>query len=171
MKNNYKKTYFLFLAIIGLAFYILNTLSPVFLDDYFYKYVFVGDHVDFNRPINNIKDIIVSQYIHYFSFNGRTVVHSFVQLFIGIIGKNVFNAINTFVFCGLIVMLAKYTFGQIKSIHILIITLLLGLMPGFNDTFLWLTGSINYMWTAAATLMFLLLLKRTEDEEISYKHI
>lgn len=96
IKEN-KSCYYI-LSIVGIAFLILNILTPEYLDDYLYKYAFVNGKADTNYPIQTINDIIYSQINHYQAFNGRVLIHTFVQLFTGILGKGVFNLVNALVF-------------------------------------------------------------------------
>lgn len=84
IKEN-KSCYYI-LLIVGIAFLILNILTPEYLDDYLYKYTFINGIADKNHPIVTIRDIYTSQIDHYFTFNGRVIIHSLVQLFTGIIG-------------------------------------------------------------------------------------
>lgn len=46
------------LFVIGTCFYLLNLLTPEYLDDYLYKFQFINGIADTNHPIIHIKDII-----------------------------------------------------------------------------------------------------------------
>lgn len=163
IKGN-KSCLFLLLT-IGIAFLILNILTPEYLDDYLYKYTFINGIADKDHPILTLKDIYVSQLDHYFTFNGRVIIHSFVQLFCGILGKGLFNFANAIIFTYFIFLSVKYTQKSLNTTSILLSTCIaLICFPCFRDTFLWMTGSINYLWTATFTLMFLYLLKTQKGE-------
>ena len=86
------------LLLIGIAFWVLNFLTPEYNDDYFYKFIFDGDNANVNMPITSLEDVMFSQYNHYFNMNGRAIVHVVVQLFSGMWGKPIFNVINSLVF-------------------------------------------------------------------------
>ena len=90
---------------IAIAMWILTFLSPECIDDYWHKYVFIDKSVDMNRPITSVKNVIISQYTHYFYVNGRSIVHTIVQLFAGILGKSAFNICNATVFALFMVMI------------------------------------------------------------------
>ena len=100
-----------------------------------------------------------SQIAHYKVLNGRSVVHFFAQLFL-YIGKPIFNIINSFVFLGLIFLIYFYSYGSFKNFNIpwflLINFILWGVTPAFGESFLWLTGSSNYMYGIFIVLIFLL---------------
>ena len=89
LKDKNKLLGWILFFIIALAFYSHNYLSAEYHDDFFYKFVFVNGAPDFSQPICSIQDIILSQYDHYFTWNGRSIVHLFVQFFSGLLGKNI----------------------------------------------------------------------------------
>lgn len=83
---NAKKKYILLIIISGIIFYLLNHFTPLYSDDWHYNFIY-GTF----ENINNLSDIIKSQYIHYFKVNGRFIPHFIIQLFDGILGKELFN--------------------------------------------------------------------------------
>lgn len=160
IKNN-KYLTLAVLAFAAIAFYVHNVLSAEFSDDFMYKYVLSNGLPDYSQPIKSISDIIKSQIDHYFTWNGRTITHIIVQLVTGLLGKTVFNLLNTIVFC-IFVFLLKSNISNKSDynpfVYILTIALVL-LLPEPNLTFLWMTGSINYLWTATITLCFIKLIE------------
>lgn len=149
------------LIIIGILFWILNFLTPEHIDDFIYKFCFFktgNPPIDLNNPIDSVSEIFVSQYNHYFSFNGRSIVHIIAQLFSSFIGKSIFNIFNSIIFLLFIFLLTKLT-SQVKISSILFTTAVVFLLiPSFKETFLWMTGSINYLWTLTLIMVFLFLL-------------
>jgi len=139
------------------------------LDDYVYELCFTGDGVDTDHRIHSINDILVSQYNHYLYINGRAIVHFFVQLFCGIIGKDIFNICNTlflFVFTYLLFKVFDIKYNLISLCAIIFLILLL---PAWNNVFLWMTGSINYLWSISWLLIYLYVLKQNKDRNVSFK--
>lgn len=156
----YKNKCVFILVLIGIIIYTLNYLTPLNWDDYSYKFI-TENNTDKNslRLVNNFSDIIISQSNHYFSINGRSLCHFFVQLFSGIIGKEIFNFVNTFVFVSFIILLTLYS-NKIDLLNILFtFSLVFLLFPALNETILWMTGSINYLWTCTGIILFLCLFK------------
>ena len=158
---NIKIYYIIIILFIGGIFFSLNYITPLNWDDYSYKFIF-ENHND-NHPlrlIRNIPDIVYSQYNHYFTTNGRSLCHFFVQLFTGIIGKDIFNYFNTLVFIFFIIFITYFTL-QLTPLNILFsFSLILLLFPSFNETVLWMTGSINYLWNCTGIILFLIILQK-----------
>ena len=95
------KWYYIYLLIVACIFYAMNCYTPLYSDDWHYNFIYGT-----NKDINSFYDILYSQYIHYFQVNGRFIPHVFVQLFDGILGKQMFNVINTFVFVAYLCLLS-----------------------------------------------------------------
>ena len=149
------------MAIVMIAYYALNFLSAEFHDDFVYKFVVIGGEADFSRHISSLKDVILSQVDHYFTVNGRSIVHFFVQLFTGLLGKQVFNVFNVLFFAAFVWLmkrnLTRQSGASANGFALAVVLCLTLMLPQFNDTFLWMTGSINYLWSSVAMLAFLLL--------------
>lgn len=173
LKDKNKLLGWILFFIIALAFYSHNYLSAEYLDDFVYKFVFVNGAPDFSQPICSIQDIILSQYDHYFTWNGRSIVHLFVQFFSGLLGKNTFNIFNTIVFCIFILLLRSIVSKQNRSDFFIFATIisLVFLMPSFANTFIWMTGSINYLWSATCLLLFLHIYESRQFDPLHKKTI
>ncbi len=145
------------LAMAAALFYCLNLITPLYADDYSYSYTFAADTEKYR--IGTLHDIWLSQLNHYQVINGRAIVHSLVQLLL-IWDRSVFNVVNTLAFLalGFAVYFAAYgSFRQLRAAPLFAVYILLWLsMPGFGQSCLWLTGSVNYMFTALGVLLFLM---------------
>ena len=165
MKEN-KGLYIGYLFVIGVVFYLMNVFTPLSSDDWHYNFIF-GTHTQ----IKNIGDIFNSLYIHYLGNNGRFVPHFFVQLFDGLLGKAVFNVVNTLVFL-LFLYLMSYTLRkEYKSFYVstsLTLFLIFFFIPAFSICFLWMSGACNYLWVAVLLLIFNLLLENNFKNSASY---
>lgn len=166
-----KSGWLLFIFIILI---IMNFLTPMSVaDDGAFAFVKNPEGLEFDvsRPINNLSDIVESQKNHWHTANGRVVCESLVQLFIGILGKTVFNVVNSFVFCLVLFFILKLIGWENKTIgYPFVFLLFLLLIPAFGETVLWFTGSFNYLWTAFFVLGFLVLLRHYRDDKLSGKH-
>ena len=101
--------------------------------------------------------------MHYFNVNGRFPVHFMVQLFDGILGKDLFNVLNAMAFIVFLYSLVLVTTSEkkdyFKVISIAFIFVFF-LIKGFKHTFLWMSGSFNYLWVSFALLFFHYLINK-----------
>lgn len=159
------------MVIVIFAFYVLNYLSAENHDDFVYKFMIIGGEADFTHHISSIKDILLSQVDHYFTVNGRSIVHFFVQLFTGLLGKQVFNVFNVFFFAAFVWLmklnLTRQSGPAANGFALAVVLCLTLMLPLFKDTFLWMTGSINYLWSSTVVLAFLLLYDNKRQQSVS----
>lgn len=67
-----RRTLYWAVAVSGVLFFVLNALAPLYCDDYLYAF-----HYGTGAPIASLGDVFSSQYVHYFTWGGRTVAHIF----------------------------------------------------------------------------------------------
>lgn len=152
---------------VFVLFFLLNWLTPMaFGDDYLYTFIWQG-HSMFTPlteeavRISSLKDVFVSQWSHYFTWSGRAVSHTLIQLFLWA-GKPVFNLLNSFIAILLIAEIywcahkGKVSLYFDSSSLCWIAFALWAFTPGFSGVFLWISGACNYLWTAVFLLGFLL---------------
>ena len=174
MKIMYKGKGFLLWFLLFIVVLTMNVLTPLSVaDDGAYAFVKepVGMEFDDNRPIKTLGDIVESMTNHWTAHNGRITSCFLESLFAGIIGKPAFNFLNALIFCFTIAFflsLCRYEWRG--RWYWLVMLLFLTLIPAFNETFLWFSGSFNYLWTAFFVLGFLLLMRRFRDDSLSAKH-
>lgn len=159
-----------FYSLVGifLLFFLLNYLTPLYFgDDYVYAFVWSGQHMSIPLPdtaerVICLSDLLLSQWSHYFTGNGRTPAHLLVQFFVWQ-GKSLFNFFNALVSVILILEIfwlanrGVVSIAKLKARHCIGIFLSLwSLTPVFNDVFLWLSGSCNYLWMTVFLLGFLI---------------
>lgn len=146
------------LVVVAAAFYALNVMTPFFADDYSYMFTYAEGAP--KERITSLYGLYLSQLNHYRVMNGRAIVHTLVQLFLIPESRTLFNVCNTLVFMALgfaIYFAAHGSFRRFKPWRLFAAYALVWLtLPGFGQSCLWLTGSINYMWTTFAALCFLL---------------
>ena len=169
------------LLFIGIAFYILNNAVPFRNDDYMYQFVFLTtcDYslptpVDIHRPITNISELFSSQYNHYMIMNGRCPVHFLVQLFCGILGKDLFNIITSFIYIFNIYYSCKLIFKtQVSWLHILSVNSIMWIV--FPVGYFYAHGiafSINYLWSMTICLYCLyIFIEAKEKNNVTFLSI
>lgn len=165
-----RKAQLTYILTVEVLYYILCHLAPITLsDDTIYRFVWPYDNESFSKPISSILDVIKSQYIHYQVLNGRSIIHFFVQLFDGIIGKELCNIISSILFGSLIWMTSTIASqGKNTLLGITIISAMTFLLiPGFHNVFLLFVGQFNYLWTAVATIGFIFIVNHIRKKKVS----
>jgi len=145
------------LAAVSVAIFLImlfcNFNTDLVADDYMYCFSFLD-----GSPIETVGDIFPSMAAHRHSMNGRVVAHFMVQLFL-LLPKAVFNVFNAAIFT-LLVLLMYYTGKGRLQHNALLFACCFGLIwvlqPQFGQVYLWLDGSINYLWCAAACMLYLI---------------
>lgn len=155
-----KYWYWAFLCLIVALFYVVNSLTPYFSDDWHYC-MMIGANGEEDRWIENISDVFISNYYHYFQMNGRFIPHFFLMTFDALLGKPYFNVFNAFLF-GLYLHLLNLNFVKERKNALtglaLSASLTIGFMCGFRNEFLWMSGVFNYEFVAVLVLFFNYLL-------------
>ena len=104
MKN---RSVVMFMMAVAAVMLFFNYVTPPTLsDDVLYKCVWTLDETEARRPIETFGDVMESQAAHRQVVNGRMVVHTVAQVFMGMVGKDVFNVLNAFMFCLLVLLCA-----------------------------------------------------------------
>lgn len=149
-KNN--TAYLLLLMVIGVLFFVINILTPLYSDDWHYGYIF-----NTSVHIRSLSDVFISQYAHYFSQNGRFVPHFLLQTFDGLLGKGAFNIANALFFV-LLLHLLNANFIKDRNLYFRSTAIsafaILVLSCGFTNAFLWMSGACNYLWGFTILLVF-----------------
>lgn len=149
--------WFLMAAIIAFM-YTMNAMTPLFADDFSYSVSFVT-----KEPFTSFSEVLASQYLHYFTTNGRTVVHVLAQVLLWI-GKPALNLFNALAFAGLCYMICYHAAGSVSEIRpwqlIAGFTALWFLTPHFGGSYLWVMGAANYLYSPLLLLIYLVRYRR-----------
>lgn len=112
-----------------------------------------------NERVNSFHDIFVSQYTHYFTWGGRTVVHSTLQLLLWI-DKPHNSMICAFVYVLLARLIAR-ALNKEQEVRLSDYLLSAGLLyycnPVYEETVTWMTGFANYVIGALIVCLSLYL--------------
>lgn len=136
--------------------YAMNSFMPFYHDDIWYSYRYVEE--DELTPLRHVSDVFETQYWHYLTQNGRAVVHVLLQLILGFLPEWMFDLLNTLMFVLLLFLLARtVSRGMRLTATILAAAALLWLLPAPEYLFYWAAGSLNYLWTSVAVLLFVAL--------------
>lgn len=150
--------HFVFLSIFAIMFAI-NFFTPMAADDFLYRYSFRDDNL-----ITDATQIFPSMLAHAKEINGRIFAHFFVQLF-DLLPSFIFDIVNALFFTVLVFLIYKISGAKEKSndsilkraLLLLVIFSAMWIFPiSFGDSFIWLSGSCNYLWGAVIGLIFML---------------
>ena len=166
MKRN---SYYIFLVIVGIVIFVLNCLTaPTLSDDLLYRFVFPYNENEPIELVNSFSDVIRSQVAHYYTVNGRTVVHSTIQLLLWLCNQNFIHVLNAVMFVLLLYLCVYFinNYNQQLLAAVLFCFLLFVVIKSFQSCMLWIVGSINYLWTLVIILSFLLFLRYIKDKPL-----
>ena len=151
----------LVLAAVFLLLLFLNHETDLVADDYRYCFSYADD-----SRIVSVLQIIPSMAAHRLTMNGRVIAHALVQLFL-LPPKPIFDAVNATVFAALLLLIRRLCDPSGPDVLLLLASFgcLWVMQPDFGQVFLWLDGSVNYLWCAVLCLLWLLPWARrlTED--------
>lgn len=156
MRNRFLSRLPLILTSLGIICFLtyLNDLTPLFADDFSYSVSFVT-----KQPFHSVKEVLESQYLHYYSTNGRSVVHTLAQLLLWM-GKPGLNLCNGIAFWGLCMMICYHAIGRFSRIRAVHLALVFGglwfLTPHFGGSYLWVMGAANYLYSPLMILLYLI---------------
>lgn len=134
---------------------LLNFKCGYARDEYHFTFVWKDFRpVGNDRPIESLADIIKSAENYYTLSGGRVIPHTLAFLFVNM-DKCIFNFFNAAVFLFLGRIIYKYAFGGKKTDIFFQASVYISLflfLPSFGDNVIWLSGSVNYLWTGTLML-------------------
>lgn len=164
IEKHKKLIFWLILAAAFAAIFVYNFLTPYLSDDYFYACEV--------RQANSIWDLVKQQYGEYLSNSGRVIGQFNVRLSL-MLGKPVFNLINSGMFLALVLLI----YGNIRRkkkydifVLLLIITFLWKFAVDFGQTMLWICGSCNYLWGTVLIMGFITFYRYFLNHPEKIKH-
>lgn len=139
-------------AVMSIILYC-NFNSLLAEDDFFYSFSWLD-----GARITKASQILPSMIAHRSIQNGRIHAHFLVQLFL-MLPLWIFDVVNSTMFAAMIVLI--YTIARNGRRHnALILLSIFGaiwiLQPNISEVLFWLDGSINYLWGAVFSLLWLL---------------
>ena len=155
---NRKTAITIILLATAIVFLCLNLFVPYYDDDIWYALRYIPEET--LSPITQFYDILISQYHHYMGENSRAIVHIVLQSILAVLPDWGFDILNTLVFLLLIACTTRYTQSPNEKIQPLPLLLTIAgiywLLPDMDYLYYWAAGSLNYMWTSLASVLFLL---------------
>lgn len=162
----YSKRHSLLLIIIievfiGAVLFMLNHFTPMIADDYCMSIGRQGENI-------SVLKCFVEASNKYFTWGGG-VLNFFLQYFFASQKDYVFDIANTVMFLVLVNILYFFAVGTYKKLNIAtlitILFILCVITPAFGQVFLWMVGSIAYLWMFTIGLLALIPLRLQMEEE------
>ena len=126
-----------------------NLMSP---DEYNYSFV-LG--LNPTHKISSFSDLIFSQKSMYNTWTGRILVHSVIQFFLWI-GLPIFYVVNSIMMILFLFLIIKISGNKFNTFNLtVIICSLLTLIECFGEKFIWVAGTVNYLWSATSMLVYI----------------
>jgi len=148
LKKNWP-TILLMLAIAGCIF-IINISTLLSPDDYSYARLVAGEDL----KITSFSEITQAVKYLYHNWTGRIIPHILIGFFMT---TSIFalKIINTILFLVLLIFTTKFITK--KSTYLSLILAFGFLVYGkmFGEKFIWISGSLNYLWTTVALIIYL----------------
>jgi len=144
------------ISLTYISIFIYSQYRPFSSDEFNYSHIAWTDH-----KLNGIRDILASMILLYENWTGRIPLHFLISFFL-YIGKIFFSIFNATVYVVILLLIAWHAHrkGKVKVLTFLIASaLLLYQAPVFSETVIWLSGSINYLWSSTLLLLFITLYK------------
>jgi len=165
---NKKSIYFALLTIFSALFFMLIYAGATNSDYLLYSYKFSMSPQEgapwplVHEKVSSFKDIIYSQYVHYLFVNGRSVVHTIVQLFTSFIRYDICCIIATIIYAITLVLGEKACFNNrekkwFPSFIFIVSIFAFCCEPSVIYN---MVCTINYLWPITFSLCFIILFHR-----------
>ncbi|MDR0713433.1 MAG: DUF6056 family protein [Bacteroidales bacterium] len=146
-----------------LFFFLFNALTPYWWDDFPNMCFTVSWSIPRERLIGSFQDMMQSTRNLYANpilvGNGRVFINFLQFVFCAPGNKIIFDVCNTIVYTLFITLVCYHGIGSFKKISppvFLFVNIAVWLLtPAWGQDFLWLTGSLNYLWALTSALLFL----------------
>ncbi len=159
----------LLLIVIIVLYSVINWLTPLWCDD-----------LSYGHTGHTFKDIAQREIYDYYHANGRFFSHSLVQLFAGILGKELFNILNpimTLFMIGFLPIMTKKEETEANGsnrwqgflLFVVSFFLVWFVLPDQYITMFMIAGSSNYIWAAVLNLLFVYVFTQQLTKEYVLK--
>lgn len=147
----------------------MNLNTHIYHDEFVYSSIYGT-----KEKIASISDTFKSAVNIYTMHNGRIITHMVLMVFLQF--NNIVRCIiNSVFFVILIYELIKFTCKKDLGLKIFIALLLFPMIwctaPAYGDTVLWIAGSVNYLWTTVALLLYIFVVEGIFEKEKDFKDI
>lgn len=163
MKNMRNRQYIAtiaFLCIVAGMMWIIGDAGLLAPDEYNYSNIYGT-----TQRITSLTDLKTSLSLFYTGWTGRILVHGMIQLFLWL-NVNAFYVMNSIVFVIFLIGIVRL-FDEKVSVGYLAIALALIIYGTavFSEKYIWMSGSLNYLWPTCMMLFTLRYFYRGISEQ------
>lgn len=147
-----KKNWPIALLLIAIVFcmLILNISTLFSPDDYSYAKLVAGDDL----KITSVSEITQAMKYLYTNWTGRIIPHILVGVFMTT-NVAVFKIMNTGLFIILLLYITKFMTRKTTYLSLIVAFGFFVYGKMFGEKFVWISGSLNYLWTSTALIIYL----------------
>ena len=156
------------LAVAAVIFLVMNVLTTLKGDEYVYA-LMPGD---LRHSCNTLADYVRTMPTFYQTTNGR-LADAVERLMASVVGKPIFNILNTVVFVLFVEGIFTLAVGRRRSVAALALVLVAVLVafPYPGETLLWMAGACNYLWSTTLLLWLLCWLRHAPTRATWVTHL
>lgn len=123
MKIHQKFYSYIIIFIYAIVIFLFSYYNIWQGDDLNYRMIITADNWDAlydgpKVPVESFNDILKSQYYHYLFVNGRSIAHTLVQIFCGLLGHGWFAICNSLAYCALIFVTRRLVGAKISNFKV-----------------------------------------------------
>ena len=153
---------------------LLMNLSETYTlcDDILYRFMWQENSESQIKSLQNFKDLLYSQFLHFKLINGRIVIHTIGQFFLCFVHPVIYQILNSLLFVLLIYLCSCFSIRNENKLFSSVLTffLLFVVFSGFKTTMLWNIGTFNYLWVLVGTLLFILYIRKNINKRVKLLH-
>lgn len=169
--RKYNYSYYLLLFSIGMLYFLLEwNVTPTLTDDIIYRFQFSYNLNSTPLLINSFSELLHSQWVHYFTVNGRFA--SVISPILLMLPSYLICIINTLLFVLLIhfsMVIINADVNNRMMLAAIEFSILFLFMRGFKTAMLWDEGSFNYLWAIVANMGLFLYFRKIKFKSLSWK--
>lgn len=140
----------LLLVVIGGCIFLLNIATLISPDDYNYAMIFGGNDL----KITSFSEIKDSSKFLYETWTGRILPHVLVGWFMTT-NVGIFYILNTIMFLLLLIIITRFITHKNTYFSLIMAFGFFVYGKMFGEKFAWISGSLNYLWTAVCLMFYL----------------
>lgn len=156
-------------ALIFVVMYLQNHFTIMYADDFCLSKSSITNNI-----ISSFSELMESVKVWRTVYNGR-IITGFITQFLLSIGYKVHDVMNAFAFAGMVWLIYYHSFHSFKKIDckwiLSIFAFIWFCTPEFGQSFLWISGSSNFLYGTLGLLIYFIPFTYCVEHEVRKHHI